>query len=75
MLILKSGAKLRFFFGLCKCLSDNFLKYFLCVIFCSRCYRYFKLFCKIFVRTKYLYYLCIINKIINIIVFVKCNFI
>lgn len=32
MLMLKSGAKLRFFFGLCKCLSDNFLKYFLCVV-------------------------------------------
>ena len=31
MLILKSGAKLRFFFGLCKCLSDNFLKCFLIV--------------------------------------------
>ena len=50
MLILKSGAKLRFFFGLCKCLSDNFLKYFLCVIFCSRCYRYFKLFCVFYVK-------------------------
>ena len=29
MLLLKSGAKLRLFFELCKCLSDNFLNYFL----------------------------------------------
>ena len=30
ILLLKSGAKLRYFFGLCKCLSDNFLNYFSC---------------------------------------------
>ena len=29
ILLLKSGAKLQLFFELCKCLSDNFLKYFL----------------------------------------------
>ncbi len=29
ILLLKSGAKLQLFFELCKCLSNNFLKYFL----------------------------------------------
>ena len=29
ILLLKSGAKLQLFFELCKCLSNNFLNYFL----------------------------------------------
>ena len=28
ILLLKSGAKLQLFFEMCKCLSNNFLKYF-----------------------------------------------
>ena len=45
ILLLKSGAKLRLFFETCKCLSNNFLKYFWSGMFCFGCYRGFGRFC------------------------------